>query len=288
MPGESKTAGIALGVMAYGVFMIHDAGIKTLVLDGIPVWQVLFVRSATVLTICLAIGRGSLLRRAVDTPLKRPLAFRGAINLVAWLCFYSASGSLPMAQWLCLYFAGPLMVTVMARHILKEHVARTRWIAVFIGFAGVLCATDPLGLRPSFAALLVVSAAAMWGYGIILMRQIARQEPAMLQMLATNSVFVVASGFACLVQWRAPDASQMWILAGVSLLGGLAQFLVYETARLLPASVMSTVEYTALPWAFLLGYLIWNDIPPFAVVLGAGLIAFAGAILVWGERRATR
>ena len=110
----------------------------------------------------------------------------------------------------------------------------------------------------------------------------------MLQMLATNSVFVVASGFACLVQWRAPDASQMWILAGVSLLGGLAQFLVYETARLLPASVMSTVEYTALPWAFLLGYLIWNDIPPFAVVLGAGLIAFAGAILVWGERRATR
>jgi drug/metabolite transporter (DMT)-like permease len=110
-------------VLAYFVFAVHDAGIKWLVAD-IPVWQVLFFRSATILVVCLAIGRRALLERAAASSLKRPLAFRGVINLVAWLCYYSAARTLPLAQLLCLYFAAPLMVTVMARQILKEQVTR--------------------------------------------------------------------------------------------------------------------------------------------------------------------
>jgi len=73
-----------VGALAYGVFALHDAGIKLLVAD-IPAWQVLFFRSATILVICLAIGRRKLLERAAASSLKRPLAFRGVVNLIAWL-----------------------------------------------------------------------------------------------------------------------------------------------------------------------------------------------------------
>ncbi len=280
-----STAGILLGVLAYGLFMLHDACIKALVVADIPVWQVLFARSASVMAICLAIGRARLIQRLIDTPLKRPLAFRAGVNLTAWLCFYSAADTLPMGQWLCLYFAAPLMVTVMARQILKETVTRGRWIALSIGFVGVLCASDPMGIRPSLAVLLVVIAAALWGYGIILMRQIARQEPALLQMLTSNGVFTVATGLACLIHWRQPDTGQVVLLGAVALLGGMAQFLVYEAARLIPASVMATVEYSALPWSFILGYAVWRDIPEPPIVLGAALIVGAGVLLVWSERR---
>jgi drug/metabolite transporter (DMT)-like permease len=272
-------------MLAYGVFALHDAGIKWLVAD-IPVWQVLFFRSATILIVCLAIGRRSLLERAAASSLKRPLAFRGLVNLIAWLCYYSAARSLPLAQLLCLYFAAPLMVTVMARQILKEHVTSMRWICVSIGFVGVLFASDPFGLRASFPTVLVLIAAALWGYGIILMRQIARMEPTLLQMLSINAVFLIATGVACLLHWQPISTSQLVLLVGVGLVGGLAQFLVFESARMIPASVMATLEYSALPWAFMLGYLIWLDVPAVPVFLGAALIILAGAVLFRAERQA--
>jgi drug/metabolite transporter (DMT)-like permease len=264
---------------------MHDAAVKWLIVD-IPVWQILFFRSATILTICLSIGRGRLLRRAAASPLKRPLAYRGVVMLTAWLCYYSAARTLPLAQLLCLYFAAPLMITIMASRILKEHVTGARWAAVIIGFAGVLCATDPFGVRASFATLLVLIAAALWGYGIILMRQIAQREPTLVQMLGTNTVFLLATGAVCLIRWQPLSWMHCGELIGVGVIGGLAQFLVFEAARMIPASVMATVEYTALPWAFLLGYWIWLDIPALAVFFGAALIILAGAILVRAERRA--
>ncbi len=97
--GESKTFGIVLGFLAYGVFSVHDAMIKLLVAD-IPVWQVLFFRSATILVICLVAGRRALLERAAASSLKVPLALRGIINLVAWLCYYSAARALSLGQLL--------------------------------------------------------------------------------------------------------------------------------------------------------------------------------------------
>ena len=66
--------------------------------------------------------------------------------------------------------------------------------------------------------------------------------------------------------------------------GGLAQFSLFESARLAAASVLATVEYSSLLWAFLLGYAIWGDIPPVATVAGAGLILLAGLLLVASER----
>jgi drug/metabolite transporter (DMT)-like permease len=69
-------------------------------------------------------------------------------------------------------------------------------------------------------------------------------------------------------------------------LGGLGQFCIFEAARHAPASVMATVEYTSLVWAFVLGYAIWGDVPDLAVWAGAALILVAGAVLLVSERRA--
>ena len=132
-------------------------------------------------------------------------------------------------------------------------------------------ATDPFGVRASYATLLVLIAAALWGYGIILMRQIARMEPTLLQMLSINTVFFIATGIASLLEWRPLSTTQLMLLIAVGVIGGLAQFLVFEAARLIPASVMATVEYTALPWAFLLGYWIWLDIPATSVSFSRGI-----------------
>ncbi len=276
--------GIVLGVLAYALFGVHDATIKWLVAD-LPVVQVVFIRSAAVFAACLALGRRRLLERALATPLKGPLLFRGFITFCAWICYFTAARSLTLAQLLCLYFAAPLMVTVLAAPLLGERVGAGRWAAVLIGFAGVLVATDPWGVPFSVATALVLIAAGLWGYGVILMRQIARRESSLLQIAYINAVFLVGSGIGCVFVWQRPDASQLALLLGVALFGGVGQFALFEAARRAPAAVLATVEYSSLLWAFVLGYLIWGDIPRPAVFAGGAVILLAGVVLVTVERR---
>ena len=282
--GRTSTLGIALGLLAYGLFTVHDAAIKWLVVTT-PVWQVMAFRSATVLAGTIAIGGRPLLRRAVSTPLKWALTGRGALVMAAWLCYYTASRSLPLGQLTTLYFVAPLIITLLAAPLLGEHVTRARWLSVIIGFVGVMCASDPFGVTASLPTLLVLAAAAMWGYGIVLMRRIARQESSLLQMLFGNAVSLAATSVVTVVTWHTPSGIEWPLLLAVGVVGGLAQFSVFEAARLVPASVLATVEYSGLVWAFLLGYAVWHDIPVPAVLVGAGLIVAAGALLVVTERR---
>lgn len=283
----SPVFGIGLGMLAYALFSVHDATIKWLVAT-LPTWEVLFFRSLTISIACLVIGRRALLERTLATPMKAPLVFRGVITLTAWICFYTAARSLSLAQLWSLYFAAPLMVTVMAAPLLGEQVTRSRWISVAVGFVGVLVVTNPWGVPISVPTLLVLLAAAQWGYGVILMRQIARRESSLLQIFFINLTFVVGTGIGCALQWQTPSLAQLGLLALVSLFGGIGQFSLFEAARHAPASVMATVEYTGLIWAFVLGFLIWGTIPPATTFAGAILITAAGGLLLIGERRAAR
>jgi drug/metabolite transporter (DMT)-like permease len=282
----SAITGMALGVLAYFLFALHDACIKLLVGGGIPAWEVLMFRSAVIVCFCVGAGGRAVRARAVVTPIKRVLLLRATITLVAWLCYYSAARALPLAQLLTLYFAAPIITTLLAVPLLHERVPPSRWASVGCGFAGVVVACDPGGVPLSLATVLVLTAATFWGYAIILMRQTAMAESNLLLMLYTNGVFLVATAIGCAaVRWQAPTWAELGLLLGVGGIGAVAQLALFEGMRHATASVMATVEYSALVWAFLLGFIIWGDIPRTSVFLGAGLILSAGALLVATERR---
>lgn len=284
---ERVLLGAGLGMLAYSLFSIHDATNKYLV-GFLPVWQVLFFRSTAVVAISLVAGRGRLVASAIASPLKTALIGRGLLTLIAWLCYFTASRSLPLAQLTTLYFSAPIITTVLAVRLLDEKVSASRWISLLVAFCGVLLASDPLGVRVSWPTVLVLIAACLWGYAIVLMRQIARRESSLTQMLYQNACFALATGALCAFDWVTPTPFQLVLLASIGLVGGLGQYVMFEAVRLAPASVMATVEYTGLLWAFLLGYVVFGEIPPPAVWAGAGLICAAGVFMVAGEQRAGR
>ena len=284
MARSRATLGIGLGVLAYAAFAVHDADIKWLVQD-LSIWEVVFVRSLTIFVYALLAGGRNLAVRAVTTPMRLPLAGRGALLLTAWLLYYLASRDLPLAQMLTLYFAAPVLTTILAAPLLGERVTRARWLSVGLGFVGVVVACDPAGLTLSLPVGMVLAAAALWGYGVVLMRRIALREPTLLQMLFQNGFFALVTGIGLAFTWQAPGPWQVVLMLGSGVLGGLGQFCLFEAARHAPASVMATVEYSSLVWAFVLGYAIWGDIPDPAVWAGAALILGAGALLVVAERR---
>lgn len=275
-------AGIMLTSIAYFFFTLHDAAVKLLV-AAIPVWQVLFFRSITILFGCLVFGGRPLYVEAVRSPVMKPMFLRSFLILVAWLCYYTAARDLQLAELTTIYYAAPVIVTVMSVFVLKERVPPVRWAAVFIGFAGVYLACDPATLGLSIPVLLVLTAAFLWGLAIVLLRKIALQEKTIVQMILNNCFFLVTAGLPLFYVWQTPSWSETLLLFGAGTLAGIAQFTLFEGMKRAEASIVATFEYTGLVWSFLLGYLIWADIPRREVFLGASLIIGAGLLMIAGE-----
>lgn len=163
-----------------------------------------------------------------------------------------------------------------------------RWLAVIAGFFGVIVAADPSG-RPDFLpAAMVLFAAFCWAWGMVLVRLINRSESTATQMIAISGLFVLVCGATLPFIWRTPDAMGWGLMLGLGLVSGIAQYLLYEAYRYAPASALAPVEYTGLVWAFIYGYLLWQDIPKPHVFAGAALIIVASLGLVWWEARAAR
>lgn len=292
VPARNVTAfhpafrGIALVMGAYLLFALQDAVIKLLV-DEMAVAQILFFRSLIILAFCMIMER-PVVARSVASPVRLAMVLRGFILFGAWLCYYTSARWLQLAEMMTLYFASPLLVAVLAVPILGEKVPPARWVAIMAGFGGVLLACRPTELDQPVPVLLALTAAALWAYAIILIRVLAKAESTFVQMFLTSSVFVVGCGLALPWLWRTPGPGDAVMLALVGLLAAGAQYMLYEGIKHAPASVAAPLEFSALIWAFGLGFLIWGDVPVPAVFGGAGLIMLSGVMIVIGELRRAR
>jgi len=280
---NSVSLGILLTSLAYMAFTFHDAIIKILT-SSIPVWQILFFRSLTILTGCLAFGRGKLVRQTMRSPIIKPMIARSILLLCAWLSYYSAASRLQLAEVTTLYYAAPIVGTVLAWLILKEEVTPARWLAVGVGFVGVLIACNPIGLTISWPVYLALQAAVLWASAMVLLRKTSLHEKTIVQLIVSNVFFLVMTGVAVLCTWKTPDMAQLPLLIATGVVAGSAQFALFEGMRQAPVSVLAPFEYTSLVWAFLLGHLIWADIPTPNVVFGAAMILAAGLIIIVSEK----
>ncbi|RFB89691.1 EamA family transporter [Rhizobium leguminosarum bv. trifolii] len=280
---NSVSLGILLTSAAYMAFTFHDAIIKILT-SSIPVWQILFFRSLTILLGYLAFGRGQLIRQTITSPIIKPMIARSILLLCAWLSYYSAASRLQLAEVTTLYFAAPVVGTMLAWFILKEEVTPARWLAVGVGFLGVLVACNPMGLTISWPVYLALQAAVLWAGAMVLLRKTSLHEKTIVQLVVSNVFFLVMTGVAVLYTWKTPDTTQLALLIATGVVAGCAQFALFEGMRQAPVSVLAPFEYTSLIWAFLLGYLIWADIPTPNVVFGAAMILAAGLIIIVSER----
>jgi S-adenosylmethionine uptake transporter len=284
--GSRVLRGMLLGVAGYVFFAGQDAIVKKLA-ETLPVPEILFFRSLGIVALATIVTRGAGLRKAAASRNKGPFAFRAVLILAAWLSYYSASRMLGLAEMVTLYFAAPIFMLLLSMPILGERVTPARWTSVLVGFTGVVLAADPGGDVKLLPALMVIFAAFCWAATAVMVRLIARSETTTTQMIVSNLMFAAACALALPFVWATPAGWQLALLLALGLVGGLGPFLVSEGFRLAPASALAPIEYSALIWAFLLGWLVWGDVPKTVVFLGAGLILLSGAgiLIVEGRRR---
>jgi len=246
------------------------------------------VRGVIIVVLCMVIGRSFMFGQLWASSNRGMILGRGLLTLAAWVMYYSAGRDLQLAEMTTLYYFAPVLTTILAAIFLKERLTLARVGAASIGFFGVIVAANPGGFTLSLPVIMVLLAALSWAIAMILMRTISKSDSALVQVFAQNLIHAVVMGVVSIPFWQGMGPYELMFILAAGLIGGVAQFILVESAKLVPASVLGTVEYGALIWAFVFGYLFWGETPLPSVYAGAALVIAAGLMLAWTEHRTRR
>ena len=283
---DAMQVGIALA--AAGAFLLvgQDSVIKWLS-SSLGIVQILFLRNLIAMGLlwsgAAATGQPIVLKS------KRPglLLLRSVIGVIGWFCFFTGLKYLPLATVMALFFSFPIFVTALSAPVLGEQVGPRRWVAVLLGFCGVLVLTRP-GVALEWPMLYVLGASLSWAFIALLTRKLGATESTGTMVFYALAIFVVTMAVPIYWFWETPSATDYALVSLAALVGVSGQMCLIRAYTLAEPSVVGPIEYTGLIWATLMGYLIWGDIPDAITITGALIIAASGLYIIQREAGATR
>ena len=210
---------------------------------------------------------------------------RSAVLLGSTVFNFIALKYLQLDQVLAIIFSTPFMVAALAGPTLGEWIGPRRWVAIGIGFVGVLVVTRPgVGDMHPAAMLSVLSAMCYAAYGI-LTRLLSRTDSNETTLFYSNLLGAAAMLPVLPFVWTPPENWLIVVLMiAVGAFGSIGHYMLIIAHRLAPASTLSPFMYTQLVWATTLGYLIFHDVPNAWTIAGAGIVVASGLYLLHRER----
>jgi drug/metabolite transporter (DMT)-like permease len=220
---------------------------------------------------------------------------RALVNGTTLLTFFGALIYLPLATTVAITFASPLFMCILAMPILGERVGPRRWVAIGVGFLGVLIITGPgiMGAGPSstsgagfgIGALLALGAAFCDALGITITRRMSGSESSH-SMLFWSSIFLlVGFGAGLPGAWITPAGEDLVAIAVLAISASVAQFSLAQAFRYGEVSLLAPLEYSALVWATIFGYAFWHELPTLGVLIGVAIIVASSAYVAHHEAR---
>jgi drug/metabolite transporter (DMT)-like permease len=282
---EHVPLGILYMVGATIMFAASSAVSKWLV-ASYPIGEVLFTRTAVALVTCAlfimpATGFAVFRTRRLPHHVMRSVSqgFSQTFLLIAF-------SLMPLAGAIAINFSAPLFTTLISALLLKEAVGPARWLALIVGFCGVLIVTNPGTEAFQIGALFALANTVLYASVTVGVRGMTATESA--ETLILYQLALLTAFFALLLPlgWSSPtpiDAA--WIVFnGVS--NAVGQYWWTRALHLAPASAVAPFFYLSLVWASLLGFAIWGDLPTLSLVLGSAVVVASGLFLLWRESNA--
>lgn len=284
---------LCLGVL---VFSLQDAIIKR-VSGGYALTEVVFIRSCVAAPILLALVHRESGWRTIFSSALGLLTLRALIMFGAYTAYYMAFPALPLADAVALYFTVPLFVMALAGPFLGERTHWGVWLAVLLGFAGVMVMLQPGSGLFEPAALLSLLAAALYGMAMLMARKFGDTLSASVMAFYQNAVFLVGAGLAAIVlhglgvvsaehpslsflvrPWVMPSLTDGLLIAACGVVATVGIMLLTNAYRVARASTVTPFEYTGILWAPLWGFLFFSEVPRATTLAGAAVIVVAGLL----------
>ena len=295
--------GIACVIAGMVLFVGQDILMKGM-LPIYPVWMLIFVRSIVALITLLPLVLWLGAPHRILTPLWPWYLARALLFASGFAMFYAAFPFMGLAEVTTLFFAAPLMTATLASVFLQEKIGLHRIAALLVGFAGVVIAMNPTGGNFGWISILPLLCALTYAISQIIVRKIGEQDTSLvigLYTISFSGLLIVPLGFAVTqvivitpelnhlrMNWPVPNADGLAMLALLGTIGTVAYTLVSRAYQIASASVIAPFDYSYLPLAAILGYLLWGEIPPYTTFMGMVLIVTSGMYTAYRELRVDR
>ena len=213
---------------------------------------------------------------------------RGLSIAVAQFCFYLSITKMELATATTLTFISPVLITMLSVPILKHHVGLWRWMAVSIGFIGVLIIMAPGSEVFTPYSLLPIAASLGYSLSTVCVRLFDDDVPtSLLNMYASvGALFGALLILFTTTGYQGVDSTGDWLLlVTMGLVGGFAVLGLISAYRLAKPASLSPYEYFGIPFAFVLGWLFFDEAPFEKLIPGVFLIVAGGLLIAWRERK---
>lgn len=279
--------GVGLILLGFFLFASGDV-LSKLLTEELPPLQIVWMRSAGlslgVLVLLALRGPGLLRTRSPLPQIARGLAAAGSA-----VFFVTAITYVPLADAVAVSFVAPFMLTVAGAVLLREPVGLRRWIAVMVGFLGML-----IVIRPGFGVFhpaigLVVIAATLFAGRQVLSRMLSGTDS-----IATTVAYtaLTATGVLSLglpFVWITPVDPMLWLMIGMlALTAAAGEILVIRALDIAQAVVLAPLHYTLIIWGTGYGFLVFGDLPDRWTLLGCAIIMASGLYTLHRERLRAR
>ncbi|MFK8029052.1 MAG: DMT family transporter [Gammaproteobacteria bacterium] len=285
-PHQDRIAlGMLAAVAAFFMFTVMNVAAKLLA-ERHSVVEIAFYRNLVAIVpflfIIYGLGRRDYLRLS-----KKPglVVLRGFLGTVSLVGTFAAFSLMPMADTTILLFSSSLYIPVLGVLLLKEQVGIYRWLAVVIGFVGVLFMVRPSGQVYLLGISIALSIALLQAFMQILLRYIGKHEKPEAITFYFFLVSLLVTAVPMPFIFVQPTLAELPLLIGVGLSGAAAQFLLATAFSNAPASIVTVFNYSSIIWATLFGWLIWQDWPLPEVFVGAVVVVASNLLIIWRESR---
>lgn len=275
--GNAVLAGILIMLAGDFMFALNDAMGKWLV-ASFSVGQVLLMRSLGAFFVL-----GPMLAR-------KPVAQLFQVEKPQWQLarvvmatadtglFYAAVAFLPLADVMTFYMAGPIYVAALSHFLLGERIGWRRWLAVFIGFVGVVIALRPSAAMLSWPSIFGLIGSLSFALSLVLSRAL-RSTPDT-TLVTWQTLGCLAAGMVLSIgAWNSFDIRELLALLLLGVVSCSAHLMITRSLKLAPASVLAPLQYTLLLWAIVFGWIFFGDFPDRQTLIGAAIIVLAGLFI---------
>ena len=247
--------------------------------DAYPVGQVLFFRGfCGIIPILFLIPRDRFLDFYKTT---RPLLhFKRCLSgLIALVAIFIALRNLPLATVVSITFAAPIFTTIFSIFLLKEKVGLYRWLAVLVGFVGIIVITEPGFSSLNLYYIYPIIFCLGLSYVAIAIRKLSTTEPVWLISFFFSFSIAILGLLSLFQGWVMPNFFDLFLLSMVGILGGLANLWLSQSYKYSEVSLVTPLKYLALVFAIIFGYFIWSEVPTLKTLIGALLVILSSFII---------
>ena len=247
--------------------------------EDYPVGQVLFFRGfCGIIPILFLIPKDRYLDFYKTT---RPfLHFKRCLaGLIALVSIFIALRNLPLATVVSITFAAPIFTTIFSIFLLNEKVGLYRWLAVLVGFVGIIIISEPVFSSLNLYYIYPIIFCLGLSYVAIAIRKLSSTEPVWLISFFFSFSIMLLSFLSFYQNWILPSLIDLFLLSLIGILGGLANLWLSQSYKLSEVSLVTPLKYLALVFAIIFGYFIWDEVPTFKTLLGAGLVILSSFII---------